>query len=199
MKIKVLSIAALIGVLLFLVTLITFLAMGFFLPHLLVTLEFAATIRPFALSASLYVGLSLLLAHSANRLRTSKPFSRRRFFKDINKEKRTLLILAFASAFIGYLMYVMVIKIPADFLHKNAPKETVQFNARATSAWPARKELRKDCRYHLLFDAPKISSDIQYVCINGNQWLGLRNAQYPITITLYGKKSPYGYELRYKE
>lgn len=197
MKIRILRILAIIGFLLFFVTLIISVTMGFFLPPLLVSLEFAATARSLAITGAIFTGLSLLCGQIANILQTSNIPSKKKLFKYISKQIWTSLPVIFTALFFGYLTYIMLIDIPASFLHITASKEHIQLDAIATSAWPARKDLRKNCQYHLLFDAPKISSEIQYVCIDWNEWLTFRSTDYPITIRLDGQKSYYGYELRY--
>lgn len=199
MKIKLVRGAVLIGLLLFIVALVIDVGLGFFYPPLLVTKEFASRLHPLALTISIYSGLSLISGYLINILSTSKTtsarFSKKKFFGQLKKQAWVLFICLIISPLIGYLIYSMVINIPATLLHKNAQKETIQFEAIATSAWPARKDIRKNCQHHLLFDSPKISSEIQFICINQDQWLYFRGIDFPVTVTLYGKKSFYGYEL----
>lgn len=197
MKINFLITLALPGILMFLFMLLIFVVMAPFYPPLLVTPEFAKLLHPFGLVMSTYVGFSLIFVHFVvNILPVSRSFSKKKLFDNIKKHKWILVGVVFSSLLIGYLTYGMIINIPASLLHQNAPKEDVQFQAIATSAWPARRDLRKNCQHHLLFTAPEISPNVQFVCITTDQWLYFTSAEYPITITLRGKKSYYGYELR---
>ena len=188
-----------VGLLFWIITLSVYVTMGFFLPPFLVSPEFAATARSFAFIGAIFVGLSLMGAQTANILQTSTVPSKKELLRYVSKQIWASLAVIFAALFLGYLTYIMLIEIPANLLHTIAPKEHVQFDATANSAWPARGDPRKNCQHHLVFDIPKISSDIQYVCIDWNQWLEFRGANYPITVHLDGQKSYYGYTLRYKE
>ncbi len=199
MKIKALRVAGLIGLSLFLVMLIIYLIMGFFWPPLLVTIEFATTVRPLAFIIAVYAGLSISLTYFGNILRRYEAPSRIKLLEYISKQKGRLLLIVISSLLIGYMTYSTVIDVLAGFLHEGASKEAVQLEVRTTSVWSATRDLRKNCQYHLLFDAPRISSDIQYICLDWDQWLHFQGATYPITITLQGKKSYYGYELQYQK
>jgi hypothetical protein len=91
----------------------------------------------------------------------------------------------------------MLINMAASLLHISAPKEYVEIKANMSSAWPARKDIRYDCKYGLIFDTPKISPDIQRICLSKEQWPYYRELDFSKenTITIYGEKSYFGYDL----
>ena len=184
---------------LFIAMFITSLIVGFLFPPLVISREFVAIEHVPALVGAILFVLCFLYDGIANNLQEPSMPSRKRkkLFPYIRQQIWISLPVIIPVLALGYIMYFMLLFVPASLLHTIAPKESVQFDVIATSASRSTKELRKNCKYHLEFEVPKISSEMQYVCIDEDQWLGLRGAGYPTTIHLEGQKSYYAYELRY--
>lgn len=198
MKIKLLAGLALSGIIFFVVLLFSDVTMTFFYPHLLLTFEFTRQMRPYAILGGSYSGLALACSSFIPLLQMRQRSSKKKFREHLKRQAGMLFTILLVSAGIGWMTYYMIIDIPASILHRHAAKETVEFEAWATLAAPAR-DLQGDCTHHILFHEPRISTSIQYACLTWGQWQSLRDLDFPVTVTLYGKKSYYGYELRYRK
>jgi len=155
-------------------------------PRILVSPEFNARVTPVAFVVSLYVAGSFLF----------------RIFLDktLKNVERTKVNNLFAMVFIlgcSWITFMGVISLPATVLHQIATKERVEIDVVVNSAWPSHRSLRPDCQYRAMFDSPKISSSVQSVCLRDfNQWIYFRDIKKPVSVTLYGEKSYFGYELK---
>ncbi len=192
-----------IAALLFILLLCGFLSFSLIFPPLLVTYEYAHDIKCIAVSIAIYIGGSTFLTqinfenlHYQISRKIKKPRGRKPKKRVIFS--KNFLIFSFISIFMGAFSYLMLLSMPASYLHANAPKEYIEIEAEFSSAWPARKDIRNGCQYHLLFDTPSISPNVQSVCLSRSQWPFYRDLDFNkgIKITLYGEKSYYGYELR---
>jgi hypothetical protein len=193
--VKYLRFGILGGFAIFIIALAVGLISSMIYPPLLVSLEFKQDIYLYALVTSLYVAFSLSLPHIIEMPDRSSDSQQKLNVK--RKRFSTITVVGILSALLfAWLTYIEIVSSSASFFHQSALKENVKIEATANSAWPARRDLRKDCQHHLLFDTPAISSSVQFVCINWNQWTFFRSAEMPIKVILYGKKSYFGYELK---
>jgi len=187
---------------------ITSLIMDFFYPGFVISREFATIEHVPALVGAILFVLCFLYDEIESKLQESSVPSRNKRFLYIRKLIWLSLTAIIPGLVSGYLMYFALLFVPASLLHTIAPKVSVQLDVKATAAWFPGIDLRKSCKYRLQYEIPKIStvghsgdvswdSNVQYVCIDEDQWLGLRGTGYPTTIHLEGQKSYYGYELRY--
>ncbi len=200
--IKLIRIFSAIGMLLFFIILCAFVSFLIVYPRVLITYEYRNSAIYFVLPLSIIIGLSFLVtqinfenlhyrvSRSLNKPRGRKPKKRPII-------SNSIVFYLFLSAFVGALVYSMLPSMSASYLHQKASKEYVQFEAVFSSAWPAGKDIRAGCQYHLLFDSPKISPNVQYVCLRDAQWPYYRDLDFSAknTVILYGEKSYYGYEL----
>ena len=185
-----------------LLTMFIIFTMGF--PPVLTSFEFSKNIRLIAFIIALYPGLSFLAPAFftfSEKTPRKKYHHGKRTKKQIiiqrNKPPKNIEIAVFTALGIGVFSYFILIKMPATFFHMSAPKEYIVIKANMSSAWPARKDVRSDCKYKLLFDTPKISPDVQAICLNKEQWPYYRDLDFSEknTVILYGEKSYFGYEL----
>ena len=184
---------------LLLVTLIISPIVAFFFRPILISREFEAIEYVPVLVIAIFSGLYCLYEQIATRLQEPSPPSRKRktLLQSVRQQIGVVLPEILEGLIIGVLTYFTLMYVPAKLLHTIAAKEFVQFDVIVTSTGRTNKNLRKDCQYYLQFDDPQISSDMQSVCLNKDQWLELRNASYPTTVHLEGQKSYFGYNLRY--
>lgn len=198
------QIIILVGMISFFVLLIAMVVFIAGTPSVLITFEFSRDVRLFSLFIAFYLGLSFLAPTILifTKISPRKKYdhgepTKKQVTIQINKSPRGIGLAVFTALGVGVFSYFIVINVAAAFFHMSAPKEMIEIKAKMTSAWPARKDIRKDCQYHLLFDTPKISPAIQSICLSKEQWPYYRDLDFSEEnmIILYGNKSYFGYEL----
>ena len=192
------------GIIFFCILLVTFVVFIMGAPLVLISFEFNNDVRLFALLAALYPGLSFLASpfFIFSKISPRKQYHKGRPTKErvivqIDKSPKHIKSTIFVALCFGMLSYLISINMAASLFHMSAPKEYVEIKANMSSAWPDRKDIRSDCKYQLIFDTPKISPDIQRICLSKEQWPYYRELDFSKenTIIIYGEKSYFGYEL----
>jgi hypothetical protein len=195
--VKYLSLGAKGGIILFFFIMIVYVIVTTIFPPLLVALAFTQDLHIYILGISIYVGCSFPIAYIISQLK-SQPNSKKKQ-EAVPKKLITIItagLFLIVGPCLGWFTYGEIISISAYSLHQSAPKEDIEVDVIANSVWSASRDIRKNCQDHMLFDTPKISSAIQYVCIDWRRWAQVYGGQKNFKVTLYGRKSYYGYELR---
>ena len=198
-RLKIIRIATLVGLGLFFVVLFLDVALSLFSAHIIISPAFGRTMLPYGLATGCFSGSSLVIGVIFAQVKLGKRSWPKKIFAHLQKNLGQSLVYALTSTLVVFVTAYGVIDIPAQILHARAPKEHISIDAIATSAWPARRDLRHDCQHHLVFHEPRIGFGVQYVCISWSDWVYFRSADFPMTIRLSGERSDYGYALRYSD
>jgi hypothetical protein len=182
-KMKRLRLFSRSGLLLFFILLTVSIISAFIYPPLLVSIEFARQMQPYACFFSLYTGLAMLASW---------------FWLDKSIQKgKFAFAVVFTALVIGFLSHQTIIKTTAEFLHAQAPKEHVTLEIITSSDWSSRSLYGFKCNISLMFDQPRIAYFSQSICMSvDKKWEYLAYKKHPMRLTAYGEKSYYGYELK---
>ena len=180
---RLLRLFSLSGILLFLLLLIISIIFAFVYPPLLVSIDFARKMQPYAYFFAFYIGCAML----------SSLFLRNKLVQN----RKFVFVVIFTAIFIGFLSYLTIINTAADFLHAQAPKEHIVIEIVTSSDWSRRSLYGLKCNISLMFDQPQIGYFSQSICLSADEkWKYLANKKHPMRLTVYGEKSYYGYELK---